>query len=183
MKTILISILLTTFPKLLVAQCPTAGNDTIVTYCKYEPFDLADLRSTDADLGGIFIDPNGDTVTVTSMSLAFPGQFHFFYKVSEAGCPRDSADYRIDIFNCGTDGVSENILENHALILSNPVNDLLMLNDSHFDQLEIYENSGRRVLLSSTNETIIDISQLEKGNYILILEKDRTRQFQRFTKN
>lgn len=183
MKTFFTLIFFLAFSGTLLAQCPTAGSDTAVTYCKYEPFDLADLRSNDADLGGVFIDPNGDTVTVTSMSLAFPGQFHFFYKVSEAGCPRDSADYRVDIFNCGTDGLSESMLENHALIRSNPVNDLLMLNDSHFDQLEIYENSGRLVLLFSDEKNFIDVSQLESGNYILILEKDGTRQFQRFTKN
>jgi len=58
-----------------------------------------------------------------------------------------------------------------------------MPNDSHFDQLEIYENSGRRVLLFSDGKNFIDVSQLESGNYILVLEKDGTLQFQRFTKN
>ncbi|WP_341906346.1 T9SS type A sorting domain-containing protein [Fluviicola taffensis] len=182
MKTILASILLMTFSKSLVAQCPTAGSDTIVTYCKYEPFDLTDLRSNDADLGGIFIDPNGDTVTITSMSIAFPGQYHFFYKVSDVSCPRDSAEYTINIFTCENGGISETILESHALIRSNPVNNELELSDSLVDLLEIYETSGRRVLLFSTNQSIIDISQLESGNYILVLEKSGIRQFQRFIK-
>ncbi len=182
MKTIFTLILSLASSSFIFGQCPSAGQDTVVTYCRYEPFDVAELRSSDADTNGVFIDPAGDTMTNTAISLIFPGQYNYFYHVSDTSCPVDTAKYVITITWCETGGVSETILEDNSLIQTNPVNDLLILNDSHYNQLEIYETSGRRVLLFSDEKKVIDISQLERGNYILVLEKNGTKQFQRFIK-
>ncbi|WP_430406106.1 T9SS type A sorting domain-containing protein [Fluviicola sp.] len=183
MKTISLLILFLVFSKTLFAQCPTAGSDSAVSYCKYEVFDVASLRSTDADLGGAFMDFYGDTMFVTTDSLFIPGIYNYSYKVSELGCADDSAKYVITIVGwCDTGGVSEAIAEDNSLIQTNPVIDQIILNEINYDQLEIYETSGRRVLLFSTYQSIIDISQLERGNYILVLDKNGTKQFQRFIK-
>lgn len=182
MKTILLVILSLTFYELGFAQCPTAGLDSAVTYCKYEPFDVASLRSNDADFGGAFLDPAEDTMIVTIDTLIFPGQYHYFYVVSDSVCLNDTAEYVITIINCWG-GISETVLENNALIHPNPVNSYLILNEIHYDQLEIHEISGRSVLkLTASSNTSIDVSQLEQGNYILVLEKNGTKQFQRFIK-
>ena len=183
MKTILIFISSLIFCGSGFAQCPTAGSDSSETYCRYEPFDVAELRSPDADTNGVFIDPMGDTMTNTDISLNFPGQYNYYYHTFDTTCPVDTAKYVITILICGTGGIAENISENHALIKANPANDLLLLNDPDFDLLEIYETSGRRVLLFSKEQTPIDISNLQTGNYLLIHEKNGIRQFIRFIKN
>lgn len=180
MKTILLLILFLVLSGTNFAQCPTAGRDSAVTYCKNEPFDVADLRSSDADLGGAFIDPWGDTMTITVDTLIFPGQYTYRYIVSDLGCSNDSAKYVITIISWCEGGLSE-ITENNTLIQSNPVSQQLILTDPHYDQLEIYETSGRRILLSNS-QSILDVSHLQRGNYILVLEKNGTKRFQRFIK-
>lgn len=183
MKTFFTLILFLIFSGTLPAQCPTAGRDSSDTYCKNQVFDIAALRSNDADLGGVFIDPWGDTMTTTSISLIFPGQYNYFYKVSDSICPTDSAKYVITIINCWPGGVSETILENNELIHPNPVNDQFLLSETNYDQLEIYSIAGTCVLkLLPSPNTLIDVSKLEGGNYILVLDKNGARQFQRFIK-
>jgi hypothetical protein len=182
MKPLFTLILFLVFTGTVLAQCPTAGQDTSDTYCKNQVFDIADLRSDDAALSGVFIDPWGDTMTVTSISLIFPGQYTYRYIVSESGCPVDSAKYIVIIVNCWG-GLSETMHENNKLIQFNPVNEQLILNEANYDQLEIYSTAGVCVLkLPPSLNTFIDVSKLEGGNYILVLDKNGSRQFQRFVK-
>jgi hypothetical protein len=183
MKTFLTFILFLVFSGTLPAQCPTAGQDTSATYCKQEPFDVATLRSTDADSGGVFINPAGDTMITTMDTLIFPGQYTYRYIVSQSGCPNDSAKYIISIVHCWPGGIPETSLENNQLIRPNPVNEQLILSETNYDHLEIYSPAGSCVLtFSASTNTLIDVSKLEGGNYILILDKDGIRQFQRFVK-
>lgn len=183
MKTIYTLILFLVFSETLLAQCPTAGRDTAVTYCQHEFFDVEELRSGDADTNGVFIDPAGDTMTNTVISLTFPGQYNYFYHVYDTSCPVDTAKYVITIgWNC-TGGLTEKTFENNQLIRFNPVNEQLILNEANYDQLEIYSIAGNCVLkpLPSLN-TFIDVSKLDGGNYILVLDKNGSKQFQRFVK-
>ncbi|WP_343637074.1 T9SS type A sorting domain-containing protein [Fluviicola sp.] len=184
MKTILILITSISFCNLSVAQCPTAGQDSAATYCPNEVFDLANLRSPDADTTGIFIDPMGDTMTNTIISLQFPGQYTYFYHVSDTNCPVDTAKYIVTILpvSACSWGLTENASENNHLIHSNPVNDELILNNSTYDLLEVYEISGRCVF-TSTTPSVMDISLLSRGNYLLVVSRNGTKQFQRFIKN
>lgn len=184
MKTTIL-ILFTAFCASLHAQCPNAGQDSSATYCPNEFFDVADLRSDDADTNGVFINPWGDTMTNTATSLVFPGQYSFFYHVTDTSCPVDTAKYVITILpnSACSWGLTENTLENNRLIRSNPVNDELILIDPDYDLLEIHETSGRLVLSFSTEKSSLDVSPLQSGNYLLIHEKNGIRQFQRFIKN
>lgn len=168
----------------LFAQCPSAGRDSSNTYCKYEVFDVADLRSPDADTNGVFIDPMGDTMTTTSVSWIFPGQFTYRYLVTDTNCTVDSARYIITVFSCWDwdVGLSENELENSTLIRTNPLQDLLILYDATYDSLEIHDLSGRKVCTLSAGKTSHDISQLQAGNYLLIQEKNNRKQVQQFIK-
>lgn len=182
MKTFFTLIFSLAFSGTLLAQCPTAGRDTAVTYCQHEFFDVEELRSGDADTNGVFIDPAGDTMTNTVISLIYPGQYNYFYHAYDTSCPVDTAKYVITIgWNC-TYGLTET-LKNNQLIRLNPVNEQLILNEANYDQLEIYSTAGSCILtFSASPNTLIDVSKLEGGNYILVLNKDGTRQFQRFVK-
>ena len=183
MKTTCIILLFISFSNALLAQCPSAGRDSSTTYCKNEPFDIATLRSLDADLNGVFIDPMGDTMTSTSQTLVFPGQYTYRYLVSDTNCTVDSAKYIITIFNCIPGGLSESVIESQALIQTNPVSDYLVLNEKDYDQLEIRELSGKLVLhIPGLNNQKIDVSQLKNGHYILVADKNGSKQFQRFMK-
>ena len=182
MKTFFSGILFLVSSGSIFAQCPSAGSDSTKTFCKNELFDLADLRSLDADTSGVFIDPMGDSLVTTQISLMIPGQYSYFYHVSDTSCPVDTAKYVIIIINCFPGGLQENTLENNALIKTNPVSELLVLNDIPYDLLEIYEPSGRIVLRFSSEKNTLDVSQLQPGNYLLVHEKNGMRQFQRFQK-
>ncbi|TSJ39788.1 T9SS type A sorting domain-containing protein [Fluviicola chungangensis] len=185
METILILIISISFCNLSVAQCPTAGQDSAATYCPNEVFNIANLRSLDADTTGIFINPMGDTMTNTIISLQFPGQYTYFYHISDTNCPVDTAKYIVTILPVSACfwELTENASENNQLIHSNPVSNELVLNDLQFDQLEIIDPAGRIVLIHpSSNNPHIDISKLENGNYLLIVVNNGTRQFQRFIK-
>ena len=182
MKTIFTLLLFLVSSGVIFAQCPSAGQDSMPIYCPHEIFDVADLRSIDADTNGVFIDPAGDTMTNTVISLIFPGQYSYLYHVSDSSCPVDTAKYVIHIINNCSGGLTESVLENNALIKANPANDILLLNDPNYDLLEIYETSGRRILMLSEEQTTIDISHMQSGNYLLVLEKNEIKQFQRFIK-
>lgn len=182
MKTIFVLIIFLGSQGLIFAQCPSAGQDSAVTYCKNEFFDVADLRSGDADTNGVFMDPAGDTMNNSIISLAIPGIYNYYYYVSDTNCPVDTARYVITITSFCWGKLTENISENNTLIKSNLVNDELILNNSDYDLLEVYETSGHRVLLFSKTQTPITISKLQGGNYLLIHEKNGIRQFQRFIK-
>lgn len=179
-----IFILFTVFYTSLFGQCPSAGQDSSSTYCPNELFDVADLRSNDADTNGVFIDPMGDTMTNTVISLVFPGQYSFFYHVTDTNCPVDTAKYVITILpnSACSWGLTENTPESNRLIQSNPVNDELILIDPDYDLLEIYETSGRLIFRFSTEKNSLNVSSLQSGNYLLVHTKNGIRQFQRFQK-
>ncbi len=183
MKTIFTLLLFLTPFGFALAQCPSAGQDTSATYCPNEFFDVADLRSADADTNGMFIDPAGDTMTNTVISLTFPGQYSYFYHVTDTNCPVDTAKYIVIITTPCWGEISENVLEKNTLIQTNPVKESLILKDDRYDRLEILDLSGRSVLvISPASGTHIQVSELESGNYLLIHEKNGIRQFQRFIK-
>lgn len=123
-------------------------------------------------------------MTSSNLSLAFPGQFPFYYKVSGTGCPVDSAKFIINIYNCGTGGITEAGYENNNLMYPNPVTEKITLNVQQSDHLVIYSTAGCPVLtLSPPFDPTIDLSHLKQGTYILVLEENGERQFQRFVKN
>lgn len=168
---------------MLLAQCPTAGSDSSIVYCKNELFDLADLLSSDASPNGLFIDFYGDTMTSSSLSLPFPGQFPFYYKVSDTGCPVDSAKFTIYIHNCWN-GITEAGYENNNLMYPNPVTDKITLNVQQFDYFVIYSTAGYPVFTRSNPvDPTIDLSHLKQGAYVLVVEKNGERQFRHFVKN
>ncbi len=109
MKQIFAGILISFFSVSATAQCASAGNDTIVTRCKNEPFDVALFLSDSASLGGVWYDPAYTVMLSTTVAgYNFPGQYNFEYIVFDAGCnTSDTASIKVTIVICWTDGINE----------------------------------------------------------------------------
>jgi Secretion system C-terminal sorting domain len=180
-KTIIVLSLL--LPVKAVAQCPIAGNDSSATYCRNEPFDLSALLSADADSGGVFLNPSGDTLVPPQDTLPIPGIYTYVYIVSDSGCVNDTAELIVTIDPCIIGGVDDLFDESHLLAYPNPATDQLHLFAATADNLLIYNAQGQCVFRQTAPLTsAIDISQLEPGLYLLMLQQDGAGQFQRFLK-
>lgn len=181
LKTIIVLSLL--LPVKAVAQCPIAGNDSSATYCRYEPFDLSALLAADADVGGVFLNPSGDTLVPPQDTLPIPGIYTYVYIVSDSGCVNDTAELIVTIDPCIIGGVDDLFVESHLLAYPNPATDQLNLFAATADDLWIYNAQGQCVFRQTAPLTsVIDLSQLEPGLYLLLLQQDGAGQFQRFLK-
>ncbi len=165
------------------AQCPIAGTDSSATYCKNEVFDLSTLLSADADSGGVFINPYGDTLISSLDSLFIPGIYTYHYIVSDSACENDTAAFYVTIVNCPFGGVNDLLNESPLLSYPNPAIKNLILSTTEADDLLIYNELGECVFRKSAPMTaVIDISQLAPGLYLLLLQQDGAVAFQRFLK-
>lgn len=171
------------FPGKTIAQCPVAGSDSSVTYCWHEAFDLSTLLSADADTNGVFFNPAGDTINPPEDTLSIPGVYTYTYIVSDSACENDTAKFYITIYNCPIGGVGEVLNESTLLAYPNPATDQLVLHDKAVDELLIYDKRGRCVYRQSTPmSSVIDISRLDAGLYLLVIRQDGKAGFQRFMK-
>lgn len=121
MKQIFAGILISFFSVSATAQCASAGNDTIVTRCKNEPFDVALFLSDSASLGGVWYDPAYTVMLSTTVAgYNFPGQYNFEYIVFDAGCnTSDTASIKVTIITCGTGSIND-LEESHTFVYPNP---------------------------------------------------------------
>lgn len=185
MKSLFTAILFLCFlsPAKSWTQCPIAGNDSSVTYCWYEPFDLSTLLSADADSGGVFLNPFGDTLNPPQDTLSIPGAYTYAYIVSDSGCVNDTAELIVTIDPCFIGGVDEVVNESFLLAYPNPAIDHLKLNSTDADEILIYDEHGKCVFRQTASLTsVIDISQFDSGLYLLLLQQDGAGAFQRFLK-
>lgn len=181
LKTIVVLSLL--FPAKAGAQCPVAGSDSSVAYCWHEPFDLSTLLSADADSGGVFLNPFNDTINPPHDTLSIPGAYTYVYIVSDSGCVDDTAEFIVTIDPCFIGGVGEAANESFLLAYPNPAIDYLILNAATADDLVIYDLQGKCVFRQVAPLTqMIDISQLNRGMYVLVLQDKGSVAFQRFQK-
>jgi hypothetical protein len=165
------------------AQCPEAGMDSSVTYCRHEVFDLSELLSPDASPGGVFLNPAGDTLSSPLDSLTFPGIYTYSYIVSDTACENDTAAFYVTIENCPTGGTNDLLNESHLLVYPNPAMDHLVLSDTDASVLLIYDELGKCVYRQTAPlSSVIFISDFDSGLYLLILRKDGYDTFQRFQK-
>ncbi len=109
MKQLIAGIFISFFSISATAQCASAGNDTIVTRCKNEPFDVALFLTDSASLGGVWYDPAYTVMLSTTVpGYSFPGQYNFKYIVTDTICnTSDTASIKVTIVVCWTDGISE----------------------------------------------------------------------------
>ena len=167
-----------------IAQCPVAGSDSSAAYCWHEGFDLSTLLSADADSGGVFLNPSGVTLlNPPHDTLSIPGAYTYTYIVSDSGCVNDTAELIVTIDPCFIGGVDDLLNESHLLTYPNPAVDQLMLHTTTADYLLIYDVNGKCVFQQQAPLTSgIDVSKLDPGIYLLLLQQDGVTQFQRFLK-
>lgn len=154
------------------AQCPVAGNDTLVEYCKNEVFDLETILTFSADSGGIFIDPAMNLIEGSDTSLIFPGLYTFHYVVSAPGCTPDSAKLIVKILNCFPGGITETANHNILLVFPNPASNQLNLKNNNYENLELISLEGKPILiLENPLPETIDVSLLASGWYLIKVKK------------
>ncbi|MES2556121.1 MAG: T9SS type A sorting domain-containing protein [Bacteroidota bacterium] len=171
------------FPGKTIAQCPVAGSDSSATYCWHEGFDLSNVLASDADSGGIFLNPYGDTINPPHDTLSIPGVYTYMYIVSDSACENDTAELVVTIDPCFIGGINEVSNESILLAYPNPAIDNLVLNDGLTGDILIYDEHGKCVFRQSAPLTsVIDISQFEPGLYLLTVQQDGMARFQRFVK-
>lgn len=183
MKNLLFFIFLC-FSKTLFSQCPSAGADTNIYVCRNEIFDISSFLSNEADTGGVFLNPWGNIITNTSISLNISGIYTFRYLVAADSCENDTAKIIVYVIDCPwTDGINENFIEETNLASPNPVKDVLTINDNHFDHLQLFNSLGQRVfeceVLFSEE---IDLSTIQNGLYLLRIERENKVYYQRILK-
>ena len=124
MKQLIAGILISFISVSATAQCASAGNDTIVTRCKNEPFDVALFLSDSASIGGVWYDPAYTVMLSTTVSgYNFPGQYNFIYIVTDTICnTSDTASIKVAIITCGTGSVND-LEESDTFIYPNPSSD------------------------------------------------------------
>lgn len=164
-----------------LSQCPEAGMDSSVTYCKNEVFDLSELLSPDASAGGVFLNPADDTLSSTLDSCPIPGIYTYSYVVSDSACENDTAFFYVTIENCPTGGTDELLNESKLLVYPNPSIDQLTMSSTDAESLQIYDEHGKCVYQRTAPlASAINISEFDPGIYLLILQKDGNSTFQRF---
>lgn len=164
------------------AQCPSAGADTIIDRAINEPFNLTQLIAFDADLGGFFLDPSDNLIVNTNLTLGIQGEYPFKYVVEANGCFNDTSIVTVRI-NQAWYGINENSIEESNLASPNPVEDVLFIDDNHFDNLQLLNSYGQRVFESEvffSNE--IDLSTIQNGLYLLRIERENKVYYQRILK-
>ncbi len=124
MKQLIAGILISFISVSATAQCASAGNDTIVTRCKNEPFDVALFLTDSASLGGVWYDPAYTVMLSTTVpGYNFPGQYNFKYIVTDTICnTSDTASIKVTIITCGTGSVND-LEESDTFIYPNPTSD------------------------------------------------------------
>jgi hypothetical protein len=181
MKNLLFFLFLS-FSSSFFGQCPSAGADTTIDRALNEPFNLSQLITFDADLGGFFLDPSDNLIVNTNLTLGIQGEYPFQYVVEANGCLNDTAIVTVRI-NQAWYGINENSIEETNLASPNPVKDVLTINDNHFDNLQLFNSLGQRVfeceVLFSEE---IDLSTFQNGLYLLRIERENKVYYQRILK-
>jgi len=108
--------------------------------------------------------------------------YTYYYVVSDTNCANDTAVFIITIycFFGGTDEITE---ASQELVCPNPATDQLMLHSTKADDLLIYDLHGKCVFRQTAPLTpVIDVSQLDRGMYVMVVQQGNVTTFQRFLK-
>jgi hypothetical protein len=160
---------------LTIEEVNNAGSDNSITICKHQPLDLNTLLSSDADVGGIWLNPAGIPISGSTITSNVADVFEYSYQVSSLVCPINLAVFTI-IVDEDCDYLSVDDLTMVELsVYPNPTSsDITILNPSNAQSLkvEISDMNGRIVLadreiLKNSKEANLMIENLENGVYTL----------------
>jgi hypothetical protein len=146
-------------------------------------FDINDLLSVNADSGGIFVNPAGNVVSNTSMTLNIMGIYPFKYIIGSDSCENDTSFIIIQTEDCWLFDLNENTSEESILASPNPIEDVLTINDNHFDNLQVYNSFGQLVFeCEALFSKELDLSTIQNGLYLLRIEREKKVYYQRILK-
>jgi len=172
------------YSSLFFGQCPSAGADTNIYVCRNEIFDIFSFLSNEADTGGVFLNPWGNVITNTSVSLNISGIYTYRYLVTADSCENDTVKIIVYVNDCPwTDGINEILTEETNLASPNPVEDVISINENQFENLQLFNSLGQVVfecdMLFSKE---IDLSNFQQGIYLLRIERENKVYYQRILK-
>ncbi len=165
-----------------------AGIDSAVILCKGQPFDLFDALTGNYQTGGIWYDPNDQTLSSSFIVTGnFPGQFNYDYVMTNGVCPSDSSNALLIVNDCVYVGIDE-IDYASVSVYPNPANDLLNVEwNGIADNLIITDACGRSlsrfVLTPDSRNFNLQVNDLDKGVYWLVLETGNSRILKSWIKN
>src|SRR5690606_3668235 len=91
----------TTVATITVVPPSSAGFDGAIAVCRNQPLNLLSGLAGNADLGGVWTDPNAVVIpNGNTISSNIPGQYNYQYIVSNGVCPADTAKVVVSVQGC-----------------------------------------------------------------------------------
>ncbi|RYM35774.1 T9SS type A sorting domain-containing protein [Brumimicrobium glaciale] len=162
----------------LTIDMPTnAGDDVMRTFCMNQPLGLDTLLSANADAGGTWVDPSGNAITGTMITLSGQPDVYIYTYVTAANgaCPAATASIEITVDGgCDYLSITDEAMVDISVYPNPATSNLTILNPSNTSSLkvEMLDMNGRIVLvenkaLNNATEATLAIDYLERGIYTL----------------
>jgi hypothetical protein len=156
---------------------PNAGDDVMRIFCMNQPLDLDTLLSANADAGGTWVDPSGNAITGTMITLSGTPDVYIYTYVTAANgaCPAETASIEITVDGgCDYLSITDEAMVDISVYPNPTTSVLTILNPSNTSSLkvEMLDMNGRIVLVENTalnnaTEATLAIDYLERGIYTL----------------
>lgn len=181
----------TTVATITIVRAASAGNDGSLAVCRNQPFNLLSGLSGNADLGGVWTDPNASPVANGNATAAnIPGQYNFKYIVSNGVCPADTAKVVVSVQGCNFLGLDEVAFEGFSMY-PNPTSDIVYIANSGSTEVfnyEVLDMNGRIILkadqaINGTATTELNLSNVEIGVYMIRVFNENADKTFRVVKN
>ena len=166
----------TTVASLVIYGPSSAGNDGSDTVCLNEPYNLLTSLSGTIDLGGSWIDPQGnDLGTPNITGGTIPGSFNFSYVTTNGVCDADTSTVLLYVDgDCDYLGLLEADLSFFEMY-PNPTNGILNIQATEaegFFSVEITDLNGRIIetyknYITGNEIKSVDLTSSETGTYFV----------------
>lgn len=166
----------TTIASLVIYGPSSAGNDGADTVCLNEPYNLLTSLSGTIDLGGSWIDPQGnDLGTPNITGGTIPGSFNFSYVTTNGVCEADTSTVLVFVDgSCDYLGLLEADLSFFEMY-PNPTSGILNIQATEaegFFSIEITDLNGRIIetfknYITGNEIKSVDLSTSETGTYFV----------------
>ena len=182
----------TTIATITVVEASSAGADGSVSVCRNQPLNLLSGLAGNADLGGVWTNPNGVVVPNGNTTASnIPGQFNYEYIVSNGVCPADTAKVVVSVLGtCDHLGIEDVAFEGFSMY-PNPTSDIVFISNTGSTEVfnyEVLDMNGRVILkannaINGSETTELNLSKVEVGVYMIRVYNDQAEKTFRVVKN